>query len=105
MRIGSRPSAKFIWLLESTRCTPPHIRIGFLKTCGVRLRKSRKRRRFRFSPQFLSGVRPRKDESVAEPAVAPDRGGTTVFHGSKSHRPPRQVNVVVRVRHDVAAVV
>src|ERR1700722_5552782 len=32
----------------------------------------------------------------AEPAVAPDRGGITVFQGSASHQPPRQVNGVVR---------
>src|SRR5262249_6275595 len=33
---------------------------------------------------------------AAEPAVAPDRGGITVFQGSASHQPPRQVNGVVR---------
>ena len=31
-----------------------------------------------------------------EPAVAPDRGGMTVFQGSTSHEPPRQVNGGVR---------
>src|SRR5262245_25487799 len=29
------------------------------------------------------------------PAVAPDRGGMTVFQGSTSHQPPRQVNFTV----------
>jgi hypothetical protein len=33
---------------------------------------------------------------LAEPAVAPDRGGITVFQSSTSHQPPRQVNRVVR---------
>jgi hypothetical protein len=31
-----------------------------------------------------------------EPAVAPDRGGNTVFRGSTFHQPPRQVNAGVR---------
>jgi hypothetical protein len=34
------------------------------------------------------------------PAVAPDRGGIAVFHGSTSHQPPRQVNGVVRGQDD-----
>src|SRR5262249_7547353 len=34
----------------------------------------------------------------SEPAVAPDRGGITVFRSSTSHQPPRQVNGVVRRR-------
>ena len=34
----------------------------------------------------------------AEPSVAPDCGGIPVFQRSLSHRPPRQVNLVVR-RH------
>src|SRR5262245_44923522 len=33
---------------------------------------------------------------LAEPAVAPDRGGITFFRDSTSHQPPRQVNGVVR---------
>jgi hypothetical protein len=32
-------------------------------------------------------------DGMAEPAVAPDRGGITVFQGSTSHQPPRQLNV------------
>jgi hypothetical protein len=32
----------------------------------------------------------------AESAVAPARGGITVFQGSTSHQPPRQVNGGVR---------
>lgn len=34
--------------------------------------------------------------SDAEPKVAPDCGGNTVFQGSKSLQPPQQVNLVVR---------
>ena len=33
-----------------------------------------------------------------EPAGAPDRGGITAFQDSTSHRPPRQVNGIVRRR-------
>jgi formylglycine-generating enzyme required for sulfatase activity len=35
-------------------------------------------------------------ESRAEPRVAPDRGGLTVFRGSIFDQPPRQVNGIVR---------
>jgi len=36
--------------------------------------------------------------AAAEPVAAPDRGGITVFQGSTSHQPPRQVNGIVRRR-------
>ena len=32
----------------------------------------------------------------AEPAVAPDGGGITVFQSSTSHQPPQQVNCFIR---------
>jgi hypothetical protein len=36
-------------------------------------------------------------EDDGEQAVAPDRGGMTVFRDATPHQPPRQVNGVVRV--------
>ena len=39
---------------------------------------------------------PHNGGRCAEPAVAPGRGGITVFQGSSSHQPPQQVNGVVR---------
>src|SRR5262245_17907929 len=38
-------------------------------------------------------------ECTGEPAVAPDHGGITVSRGSTAHRPPRQVNGIVRPLH------
>ncbi len=44
----------------------------------------------------MSAVRKTDQGEIdGEPAVAPDRGGITVFQGSTSHQPPRQVNSVV----------
>gem|GEM_PF-765721 len=38
----------------------------------------------------LSGFSVSRVAYAREPAVAPDRGGITVFRGSVSHQPPRQ---------------
>src|SRR5262245_34822930 len=45
-----------------------------------------------------SGVFCSRLRSAAEQTVAPDRGGISVFQGSTSHQPPRQVNGSVRRR-------
>src|SRR5687768_3895847 len=49
----------------------------------------------RGGPVILT-VCPHVEGIAGEPAVAPDRGGITVFLGSTSHQPPRQVNGGVR---------
>jgi len=41
-----------------------------------------------YGPEFA-------DWSRAEPGAAPDRGGIYRIQGSTSHRPPRQVSLVV----------
>jgi len=45
---------------------------------------------------YWAGFRANKVREVPNKRVAPDRGGITVFHGSMSHQPPRQVNGTVR---------
>jgi hypothetical protein len=54
---------------------------------------------WRFEEIAVVSVEPSVSESliaaIAEPAAAPDRGGITVFQGSTSHQPPRQVSIGV----------